>query len=410
MEDTLALTKIPAGYFPELCKEIVPGRTLSASFMRTLFTCLLLTDAIFANAQSAPTVESLDKEISSHFDKYEPELFRYSGLTMYGEAKKTFEKDQIEAELQLFEQVRNSDLMDRPTTGVFALCHNIIIHSPDRGREFLKLLNKPTNDLNTINGLYTEIMFTGEFGEQMVLDNLESDNKDWIKTASNYLSLYAIYESSRERIERLLKGTDDIELQGDLIDALMYISNPKSKEIVRQVIETTASDQVLAKAIFAYAELAGHEGAKYLQSIQTIGEKSKEEKKSSIAWLKKRTSPKDKFGTSVDNDTGFIMRFGDIKSPAMLWLDKEGLLDEKKAEKPARLEKDTKDKIIDLLIESKGFGLEAVKGHLFLSIEPSDMDKLLVLRQMCVYSPSHFTQGRLKTISIFVRTLRRSVQ
>jgi hypothetical protein len=387
--------------------------------MRTLFTYLLLTTGTLwsgiatgtvAIAPNSITTESLDKEISAHFEKYQPELFRYSGLTIYGESKTTFEKVQIERELELFNQVKNSDLITKPTENVFALCHNIIIHSPDSGREFLKLLNKETNDENTISSLYSEIMFTGEFGEQLALDNLESDNKDWSKTWSNYLSLQAIYESSISRIEKVLKETDDIELKQDLIGALMYISNPKSKEIIRQIIETTTNDYVQAKAIFAYVELTGYDGMSYLKSIQTKGEKSNSEKKSSIDWLKKETSPKNNFGLEVDNDIDFIMRFGDIKSPVIIWLDKEGLLDEKKAEKPTAFAKDKKDKLIDLLIESKGFALEAAKGQLFLSIELSDIGKLLALRQMCLYSPNNFTQGRLKTIGIFVRSLRKRVQ
>lgn len=186
----------------------------------------------------------------------------------------------------------------------------------------------------------------------------------------------------------------------------MYISNPKSIEIIKQIIETAKNDEVQTKAIFAYAELAGYDGIKYLESVKTIGEKSKEEKKSSIDWLKKETSPKNKFGTEVTNDIDFIKRFGDIKSPAIIWMDKEGLLNEKKAKKPTPLTKDKKDKLLDLLIESKGFGLEAVKGQLFLSIEPTDIDKLLTLRQMCVYSPNNFTKGRLNTIEILVRYLR----
>jgi hypothetical protein len=360
-------------------------------------------------AQSSTTVESLDKDITTHFEKYRPELFRYSGLTIYGETKTTFEKEQIERELQLFNLVRNSDLISKPTKNVFALCHNIIIHSPDYGKEFLKLLNKPTTDKQIISLLYSEIMFTGEYGEQLALDNLESDNKSWSETWSTYLSLLAIYESSIPRIEKVLSETNDVELKKDLIGALMYISSPKSTETVKQIIETTTDDQVQAKAIFAFVELTGYDGINYLQNIKTKGEKSQEEKKGSTDWLKKDTSPKNKFGTEVNNDIDFIMRFGDIKSPAILWLDKEGLLNEKKAKKPTALTKDKKDKLIDLLIESKGFGLEAAKGQLFLSIEPTDINKLLTLRQMCLYSPNDMTQGRLKTIGIFIRSLRKRV-
>lgn len=378
--------------------------------MKKLLTVLLLlTTVAIVIAQSSTTAESLDKDITTHFEKYEPELFRYSGLTVYGEIKTIFEKDQVDKELLLFNQIKNSGLIGKPTENVFALCHNVIIHSPDEGKEFLKLLNRPTNDKQIISLLYSEIMFAGEYGEQLALDNLESENESWSRTWSNYLSSKAIYQSSIPRIEMVLTETNDLELKEDLIGALMYISNPQSKEIVKQIIETTPSDQVQAKAIFAFVELSGYDGISYLQSIKTKGEKSKLEKKGSIDWLKKETNSKNKFGTEVSNDIDFIMRFGDIKSPAILWLDKEGLLNEESAKKPKPLAKEKKDKLIDLLIESKGFGLEAAKGQLFLSIEPTDLNRLLTLRQMCLYSPNDMTQGRLKTIGIFIRSLRKRV-
>ena len=375
--------------------------------MKKLFTFLAIITATNIFAQSI-TPDSLDKKIIAHFDKFKPELYRYSGLTFYGEAKTAFDKDQITKELQLYNEVKKSDLIKKPTNTVFALCHNLLIHSPENGKEFLKLLNKPTEDKEIIGNLSTEFIFTGEYGEQIVLDNLESDNIEWSKTWAGYLSKLAIYESSIPRIEKTLRQTNDTEIKQDLIGALMYISNPKSIEIIKQIIETTQNDEVQTKAIFAIAELTGNEGIKYLASIKTVGEKSKEENKSSIDWLKKETSSKNKYGTEVTNDIGFIERFGDIKSPAIIWLDKEGLLNEKKAQKPTPLTKEKKDQLLDLLIESKGFGLEAAKAQLFLSIEQSDIDKLLTLRQICCYSPNNFTNGRMNTTGIFIRYLRKT--
>lgn len=375
--------------------------------MKKLFTFLAILTATNIFAQSI-TPDSLDKKITAHFDKFKPELYRYSGLTFYGESKATFDKEQITKELQLYNEVKNSNLINKPTNTVFALCHNLLIHSPEKGKEFLKLLNKPTEDKEIIGNLFTELIFTGEYGEQIALDNLESKNIVWSQTWAGYLSSLAVYESSIPRIEKMLQQTNDTEIKQDLIGALMYISNPKSIEIVKQIIETTKNDEVQTKAIFAIAELTCYDGIKYLESIKTVGEKSKEEKKSSIDWLKKETSSKNKYGTEVTNDIGFIERFGDIKSPAIIWLDKEGLLNEKKAQKPTPLTKDKKDQLLDLLIESKGFGLEAAKAQLFLSIEQSDIEKLLILRQICCYSLNNFTKGKMNTIGIFIRYLRKT--
>ena len=376
--------------------------------MRIILTFLAIIATTSVFAQSAIPADSLDNKITTHFNKFKPELFRYSGLTFYGEPKTTFSKDQITIELQLFNEVKNSDLINKRTKTVFALCHNLLIHTPEKGREFLNLLNEPTDDKEIIGNLFTELIFTGEYGEQIALNNLESGNTGWSKIWAGYLSSLAVYESSIPRIEKMLQQTNDTEIKQDLIDALTYISNPKSIETVKQIIESTTDDEVQAKAIFAIAELSGNNGINYLESIKTVGEKSKAEKKSSMDWLKEETNSKNKYGVKVTNDIGFIERFGDIRSPAIIWLDKEGLLDVKKARKPIPLTKDKKDQLLDLLIESKAFGLEAAKGQLLLSIEYIDIEKLLSLRQICCYSPNNFTKGRMNTTGLFIRYLRKT--
>jgi hypothetical protein len=369
------------------------------------FLAILIATNIFAQKI---TPDSLENKIAIHFDKFRTELYGYSGMTNYGESKTIFGKDQIKKELQFYKEVKNSQLINNPTNTVFALCHNLLIHSPSEGKEFLKLLNKPTEEEEIILNLYIELIFTGEYGEQIALDNLESNNIEWSKTWAGYLSLYAIYESSIPRIEMMLQKTNDTEIKEHLISALMYISNIKSIEIVKQIIEFSKNDEVQAKAIFAFTELSGYDGIEYLESIKTTGIRSTKEKISSLDLLKNETSSKNKYGTEVLNDIEFIERFGDIKSPAIIWLDNEGLLDVKNAQNPKPFFKEKKDQILDLLIESKGFGLEAAKAQLFLSIEQSDMDKLQMLRQVCCYSPNDFTQGRLNTTGILIRYLRKT--
>jgi hypothetical protein len=58
----------------------------------------------------------------------------------------------------------------------------------------------------------------------------------------------------------MLQQTNDTEIKQDLIGALMYISSPKSMEIVKQIIESTKNDEVQTKAIYAFAELSGNDG------------------------------------------------------------------------------------------------------------------------------------------------------
>lgn len=351
--------------------------------------------------------QTINKKLTEHFEKNIAELNRYGGLTIYGEIKTEIPQDQINTELELFEEIKKSSLIENPTNEVFALCHNLQIHSPEKGKEFLKLLNKPTKNKETIKSLFVEMIFSGEFGEQLAIENLDSANSDWKKTWAYYLSKNAIYDSSIPNIEKYITNTKEVEIQLNLISSLMYISNLNSVDFIKQIIETTKNDEIQTKAIFCLTELLGFNGLNYLEKIKPIGEKSNEELKSSIEWLKTETSTKKIYGTEVSNDTGFIMRFGDIKSPAMNWLEKEGLLKEGISEKPIILSKEKKDKLIELLIESKGFGLEAIKGTLFLSIEKEDLNKFILLRKYCFYSPNSLTYDRLNTIGIIIRYLKR---
>lgn len=188
-------------------------------------------------AQNEITSDSLDNKIKAHFEEYRSELFRYGGLTYYGETVTVFEKGQIEKELNLFSEIKNSELINNPTNSVFALCHNILIHTPEEGKVFLKLLNKPTTNDDILGLLWVEMIFTGEFGEQLVLNNVESNDAKWSNTWSFFLRQNAIYESSIPRIEKIYSQTEDIEIKVNMISALMYISNPQTVNFIRGLLQ-----------------------------------------------------------------------------------------------------------------------------------------------------------------------------
>ncbi len=397
---------------------------LSTAAMAQTFPNKPIADIVPAAApdnnskQAVSIADALEKKINAHFKKFTPELRRYTyrmvnaypeSITAYGESLTIFSPKQITAEIALFHEVKNSDVMSSVLVSVFALCHNILIHSVGTGYECLTFLNSQTQKDKKIGTLLMwEFFFAEEFGEGLALHNLESNDVVWSQMWANYLSEAAIYESSIARIETVLQNTKDPEISQALIAALMYISNPLSAKTFKRIAETTKNDAIQAKAIFALTELIGFEGLPSLQSIRTVGKQSKEQKKSSLDWLKNETSSGRKWGTKVGNDLGFIERFGAFKSPAIDWLRSEGMLDEKVASNPVFLSKLKKDRLLDLLIEAKGFGLEAAKGHLFMSIEQTDMARLLLLRKLQVYSPNQLNSGRLKTIGIFIRHLRKT--
>ncbi|MEO9804226.1 MAG: hypothetical protein ABJF04_13300 [Reichenbachiella sp.] len=375
--------------------------------MKSKILILLLLTSRNIFSQDQQTIEYLDNKIADHFDNYTPELYRYGGLTFYGETATTFSSQQVDEELELFNLLKESPLLDAPSKRVFALSHNLLIHSPKQGRELLSLLNRPTENTEIISQLFLEALFAGPYGEEVALDNLESSNQSWSEYWAGYLNRNAIYDTSISRIMSAIQSSKNVEFQLNLLSSLMYIGSPQSVDFVKQIIDTTKNDLVQARVIFVYAELTGYQGIQVLEQVKTVGENSKSEKESSLKWLKEETNQENIFGTEVSNDSDFAMRFGDINSPSMMWLENNGFLKTKMLNNPKPLSKEEKNKILDLLIESKCFGLEAIKGALFLSIKQEDMDKLLELRRLNFYSPNGYTTGRAKTLGIFIRSLKK---
>lgn len=175
---------------------------------KLLIIILLVASNFFS--QSKTLTDSINDTIERHFEIHKAELYRYGGLTMYGETKFSFSQDQIELELNLLKQTKSTDLINRPTKVVFALCHNLLIHSPEEGEELLYLLNKPTDDPEIIDQLFLEVLFSGSFGEQLALNNLFIINEKWKKVWSSYLKTNAIYDSSIAKIKSAFEGTDNV--------------------------------------------------------------------------------------------------------------------------------------------------------------------------------------------------------
>ncbi|HET6228317.1 MAG TPA: hypothetical protein VFF27_18700 [Bacteroidia bacterium] len=377
--------------------------------MKFKCTFFFLIAAVLATtAQTKISSDSLQNELTLHFKIYPPEAQRYSSVTTFGEAKTSFDKAQMDKELLLFEGIKKSELIHHPSMDILDLCHNISIYNPEKGNEFLSLLNVPLEDPELLVPFYMQIIFAGQFGEQLMLKNLNSSDPYWQRDCAGYLGSFAIFESSLPTIEKHILATKDPEVQQDLIGALTFISSLKSIPIIKKITETTKNDTTQSKAIFAYTELSGYDGLKYIEKIEPVGEESTREQKASIKWIKEETNAKNKYGVVVKSDANFILRFSTVRSPAMIWLEKEKLLDTAKALHPIPFTPAQKSELIKLLIESKGFGLEAVKGQLFLSLRKSDMPALLELRKSCVYSPNTFSFGRLSTVGMFIRYLRRT--
>ena len=73
---------------------------------------------IFLSAINNVSCQTIEKKLTEHFEKNIAELFRYRGLTIYGEKKNEIPQTQINRELELLEEVKKSSLIKNPNNSV----------------------------------------------------------------------------------------------------------------------------------------------------------------------------------------------------------------------------------------------------------------------------------------------------
>jgi len=96
-------------------------------------------------------------------------------------------------------------------------------------------------------------------------------------------------------------------------------------------------------------------GSGYPPGVKPIGPKSAAERAEGPAFLKKETRPESKHGSEVSNDAGFVGRFGDLRtSPAIRWLDEQGLLAQAARKDPPKLAPEQKKQLLNALWNREG--------------------------------------------------------
>jgi hypothetical protein len=348
--------------------------------------------------------------IRTHFKTVTPELRRYSGLTIYGEtiSGTALTKQELERERTLFKDAARAGLLKTLPAEVLDLGHNLLLHDPTVTEEYLKALHESADltKREVIPAIYAATLATGEVGEKLAVAELAYANRDRRLFWARYLQQNALYLSSVDPIQKHIATESDPAVKASLIWALSEIGSPKSVALIKDLIEHAGDDTVQAAAIFSFAELVGFDGTAYIENIKTVGEKSEAERRSSVQWLKKETRPDAKHGREMSNSTDFVGRFGDLDaSPVIRWLNKE-YADRKVLYANPKLSAEKKKELLELLVDSKGFGLESVKGSLFRSLSPEDEPQLLKIRSVGFYSPDGLSIARLKTIGIMIRQLR----
>ena len=388
----------------------------SRPLRRALFASLgLAAAASTARAQSASQVKdpaAVLEAIKNHFKEVPAEFDRYRGGAEYGETlSRTLPTLGAKTrEVALLEQAEAAGLFAKMPDEVLRLGHNVIVHDPMSAVAYVRALHAPAApfDDRIKDFVVAESVAAGEFGEKLAV--AEMDCADPARRAfwSEYLQHYALYASSRDSITKAARR-DDLEpaTRASLVRALGGLGAPDALPFVRELLAGEKDDAVQAAAIFAFTGLAGFDGSEELAKLKTAGKQAAEELSASRDWLRSATRADLKHGAMVNNDAEFAETFAkQPDSEAMRWIGKEGLLDDRALAHPKPMRADRKRELLQRLEDAKGFGLEAVKGALFLSLEPDDETTLLRIRQVSYFSPNAQSEKRAATIGILVRTIR----
>jgi hypothetical protein len=400
------------GFFSATTRGFVmrPNR-VAAGMLRSFMAASLLLVAAREGLADELTDKNVLAAIKNHFKTVTPEFRRYEHLSLYGDtiSGATLTKQEMERERALFQAAASAGLLKTLPPEVLDLGHNLIIHDPIAGAEYLKALHESADltKREMVPAIYASTLAAGELGEELAVAELASDNKDRRLFWARYLQQYALYLSSAEPIHKHLARESETAVKTALINSLAAIGSPKSVAVLKDLIERTADDEVQAAAIYSYVELVGFDGIAYVEAIKTVGEKSEAERRKGLQWLKQETRLDAKHGREVYNDTEFVSRFADLHaSPVIRWLNKEHLLEKAVLKENPKLSMEKMKELLELIVDSKGFGLEAVKGSLFRSLSKEDEALLLKIRCVGFYSLIAQSVARQKTVGILVRQLR----
>ena len=384
----------------------------SAIFKMIMAVNLLVAWPVGMAQDTAPN--RLVQTLMNHFQTVTPELMRRRVSGGYGEtiSGTAISKEAVAREASLFNEALATGLVKSPDPLFLALGHNLIVHDPGAGLAYLKAQHETAKlgDGNVGETIVVGTVAAGEPGEMLAVSELASKDGSRRSFWANYLEYYAVFLSSAEPIQKQIAVESDPAITASLLRALSMIGSPSSLTFVKNFVEQATDDAVQAAAMFAFVELAGYDGISFMEKVRPVGEKSSRERQDALGWLKAETRPDSKHGRDVTNDAGFAGRFGTLfTSPVMRWLSDRGLLKEAALKQPPVLGAAEKAELLELLIDSKGFGLEAVKGALFRSLSKQDEAPLLRIRAVSFYSPNELSRPRLTTVGIMVRKIRQEL-
>jgi hypothetical protein len=388
-----------------------PRRRIGFALLVALGFAAIAPRAPARSAQQDKDPDAVLAAIRDHFKEVPAEFDRYRGGAEYGEVlSRTLPTLGAKTrEVALLEQAEAAGLFAKLPDEVLRLGHNVIVHDPMSAVAYVRALHAPGApfDDRIKDFVVAETVAAGEFGEKLAVAEMDSADPAHRAFWSEYLQHYALYGSSRDGITKAARRDLEPATRAALVRALGGLGSPDALPFVRELLAGEQDDAVQAAAIFAFTVLAGFDGSDELAKVKTAGKQSAEELSASRDWLRNATSANLKHGAMVNSDAEFADRFADQPdSEVMRWIGKEGLLESRPLSHPKPMRADRKRELLQRLEDAKGFGLEAVKGTLFLSLEPDDETSLLRIRQVSYFSPNAQSEKRASTIGILVRTIR----
>lgn len=364
---------------------------------------------------------AVQKRIAEHFKTVVPELSRYGGATLYGETLSATRPDEaaLRTEQELFRAAMATTAASALPVELLQLGHNLVVFEPTLAapagterpmtKSYLRALlaAAPRGSDQHRSALFLATVAAGELGEQEMIANLAAEAVETRMLVAQFLSQVAIYASSAAAIEKRIPSEPDSKVQAMLVRSLAMIGLPSSGKLVRELAASAKQDEVQAAAIFAVVEIEGFPAIEFLAGLQPAGAAAKQAQDEGLQYLRAETNATNKHGREVGNDGDFVARFADLRScPTIVWLGEIGRLDEAAVTTSERFGAEQKQKLLELLVDSKGFGLEAIKGSLFASLDAKDEAALLRIRAAGMASPNRLAQARMRTLGIMLRYVR----
>lgn len=366
---------------------------------------------------AAPQPDSLvaaygiDPVAAALFAKVEPEFLRYQRVVFYGNTLASTQPaaELVEAEMALYRQRKAAGTLAKANRTDALLCFNLLLHRPEAGREYLAEFVKglaPTADGFVDSAILFAVMAAGTWGEQFAAEGLASKDLAQRRFWATFVAGDATEVATAARVRERLTAETDPEVRAALYTAQGTLLDAAAVAGLKSAFGTESTPKVRAAIAFAVTEIQGRDALPWLQALEVPEGELRDQVRGSIDYLRTGTTDANKHGFEIGNDREFVERFADLHSPAMDWLRKEGRLDETAVEAAEKFSKAKKAELFDVLDASLGFGLEAVKGSLFASLEPADLPRLRTLRALCAYSPNNLASGRRRSLLIMIRSLR----